>query len=282
MDKIYVETDRYEQTREYKICPRTGEKIYKDLSLLDYKTGEFMSPQYCFATDCSSVKKIAEFKTCEYDGRRISYACEAERRVKEDEIRRQNYKDAKKNELYHRFMDSAESAKNFDYPLFVKKSETLNKMILRTARPIRELTLNPYLEDGESFIVYFIKDGAPYKIQMVHDLCGAVSKSLKDLYEDPGCMVGYVRIFDNEYGITLLIALRIMHKLDVSKMLSLDDPVYVSSTAIKRYLDASYGITWRDFKKILEKHLEITEIENGGNTIYLKPELDEIIRRDMR
>ena len=47
-----------------------------------------------------------------------------------------------------------------------------------------------------------------------------------------------------------------------------------------KYIEAAYGWDWLEFKKIRARHLKMTEIFSGGKAIYIKQELDEIIRRE--
>lgn len=71
-----------------------------------------------------------------------------------------------------------------------------------------------------------------------------------------------------------------IHNMDVKSLIHYNNPVYVQSTAIGKYIDAMYGWDWVSFKKAMARHLEMTEIVNYGNIIYIKQELDEIIRRE--
>lgn len=76
------------------------------------------------------------------------------------------------------------------------------------------------------------------------------------------------------------VRIRLIRDMDVTSILHHDNPVYIKKTGIIKYLEAVYGLGKTDFNKIKKKHLELTEISNHGNVIYLKSEIDQIIRRE--
>ena len=69
---------------------------------------------------------------------------------------------------------------------------------------------------------------------------------------------------------------------DVKNILHADNPVYLKRRDVGKYIDAAYGWEWMDFQKLRNQYLTMTEIVNFDNIIYIKQELDEIVRRDER
>lgn len=80
----------------------------------------------------------------------------------------------------------------------------------------------------------------------------------------------------------IIVCLRIKYHMDVNYILHHDNPVYIKASGIEKYMAAAYGLKPFHIKKMLKKNIEITAINNFGNIIYIKQELDEIIRKESK
>ena len=76
----------------------------------------------------------------------------------------------------------------------------------------------------------------------------------------------------------VVVNLRMKHNLDIKNVLHDDNPVYVKKRTMARYIDATYGWDWVTFEKARKRYGELTAIVNFDNVVYVKQELDEVVK----
>ncbi len=245
---------------KHKICPLTG---------------DVMASWVCESNDCSNVS----FDRYDYVH---GMKCYCERDIEEakkhyEALQNKFQKDKERKE---KMLESLRSAKQIDYEQIDDYCKELDKILLRsTLKFDKQLSIMPFVDKDESRLMYLIKDGSVEDIVMTGNVLITLNK-WKNKLTDP----------ESDYSFSMLtvpasltdvvqVNLYIRHKFDAIKILKYDNPVYISKTALAKYIDNVYGWKWCTWKKARERHLELTEIVNGDNLIYIKQEIDEIVRR---
>ncbi len=237
-------------------------------------TGEVSTGWVCESSDCSKVSKD---KYIYVYG--IECYCKEDIRKANEQYKALQNKFQKDKERKEKMLESLRSAKQIDYEQIDDYCKELDKILLRsTLKFDKELSIMPFVDKDESKLMYLIKDGTVEDIVMTGNVLLTLNK-WKNKLTDP----------ESDYSFSMLtvpasltdvvqVNLYIRHKFDAIKILKYDNPVYISRTALAKYLENVYGWKWCTWKKAREKHLELTEIVNGDTLIYLKQEIDEIVR----
>ena len=246
-------------SNEKKICPLTGEP----------PSGRFIE---CYLSDCKRVGP----NTCgTLYGK--EYRCDAEKNM----IKYEHDKEIKKAMEKERFQDSLIRARKTDINQFFHYCNTIDRNMIKRRQEYKEnMSINPYHQPEDKCLVYLFEGEKVVEISCVDNLFSFMSSRFERLRSsDPA---GAICVCDvpGYLSDAINVRLRLLHNMDVSGVLYYDNPVYIKSRALTKYISTVYGMTWYEFKKLHERHLEITEIVNFDNIIYIKQELDDIIQRE--
>ena len=256
---IYADDDDYRM--KPKICPLTGGRVIPEHHEWD-----------CLVYDCSDVDPE---KWSILHGHR--YRCEAER----VQIEKWHEGRLKAAETYKRLSNSLESSRKINIDEFYEYCNNLDKEMIESRQQYSEnMVVNPYHEPGDKCLIYMFEDDEVVEISVVENLFSYLGTRFDRLRSETvkcemsSCAVpGYMAEAIN-------VRLHLEHKMDVKSILHNDNPVYIKARNMGKYIEAAYGWDWLEFKKVRDRHLEMTEIVNYDNIIYIKQELDEIIRRE--
>ncbi len=243
-----------------KVCPLTG-GIIRDIDHYE-----------CITYDCADASRD---KWSLLYGHK--YHCPYEKKAIEDWHERQE----KAKKYYSKLVDSLDAVRAIDLDEFFDTCKTIDEQMIRDKQEYNENWLiSPYREEDEKFFVYLFKDDEIEKISLTENVLNFMATrysefSKKENHYAMSCCTLPKLIAD-----AVNVNLQIKYNMDVTKVLAADNPVYIAASAAGKYIDAAYGWKWVDFKKALARHLETTEIVNYGRIIYIKQELDEIIRRE--
>lgn len=242
-----------------KICPLTGEE-----------------PSFehfgCYYTNCSDVSPD---KWNTLYGQK--YRCELERNQIEGEHKREVRAAQVLNNIYN----SLEQARRINLDQFFHYCNDIDcDMVKNRQEYTKELRICPYHEPEDKILVYIFEDDKVVEISIVDNIFSFMASRFNALRSQNPKGAFNCCVIPGELAGAVNVRLHLQYKMDVSAILKYDNPVYLKSRVLNKYVGAAYGLTWYDFKKIHESHLEITEIVNYENIIYLKPELDEIILRE--
>ena len=245
---------------EHKICPLTGEKAESWL---------------CERSDCSGVSRdnftVVHGVEC--------YCAEDRRRAN---IERNVYKEReyKRNLEREKMLSSLQSARQMDYKELDDYCRGLNRTLMADVhRYDKDLSIKPYIAEGEHKVMYLIKEGTVEGISVTDNVFGILYKWKAKLAEPDGGYSFSMHDIPADIADVVQVNLYLRHGLDVSRVLKYDNPVYVNKKSLGRYIETVYGWKWPTFKKARAMHLEMTEIVNGETLIFIKQEIDEIVRR---
>ncbi len=261
MDQYKYTVGRTTSGDEIKICPLTR------------KTPNFEEDSYdCYELDCSA---ISSEKWELLHGHRCH--CPVERQ----KIERWFEKQEKVKKEFQRLSGSLDVVRSIDLDEFYQTCAEIDRELIENRQEYNEkLLICPYHEDDEKLLVFLFEHDEVVKISLCENIFSFMSSRFNDFSnKDNQCAISCCSIPAYIAG-AVSINLHLKHKLDASKALHYDDPVYISENGMGKYIEAAYGWDWLEFKKIRARHLEMTEIFSGGKAIYIKQELDEIIRRE--
>ncbi len=246
-----------QQDYESKICPLSGEEIGP----------ECYFPE-CRFNNCSNVSK----STAYYIYGHI-YHCDYEKRVIEDWHERQ----MKAAELYKRMNLSLETARTINIDDFFSYCDSLDKEMVNNRQTYnRDMMINPYHDPDEKCLIYIFENDEINEISVV-DNPFVFLGSRFDRIKNGSLSICAVPAYMAE---AINVRLHLQYKMDVKAILHNDNPVYIKARNIAKYVEAAYGWDWLSFKRVRDRHLEMTEIVNYENIIYIKQELDEIVRQE--
>jgi hypothetical protein len=256
-----VEYDCYGQKIIPKYCPLTGERILG---------GD--SPNECIYEDCSAVKEDVKYLLYGH-----AYRCKLEKRS----IEVWHEKREKAAALYKRLNQSLTVAQTIDVDKFFAYCDSLDKEMIETRQEYcRDMILNPYHEPDEKCLIYLFEDDRIVEI-LLGDNPYSLLSNRYDWLTDPSRKIA-VNCCSVPTSVADAINVRVHlnHGMDVKAILHADNPVYIKARSIGKYVDAVYGWEWLTWKRVRDRHLELKEIVNYDNILYIKPQLDEIIRRE--
>lgn len=259
-EKIDVEYELIRNETRSKICPLTGERVYDHSELA------------CLRTDCSLV---AENRYQTLYGYR--YRCAVEKKNIEEEHARQ----LKRAEYYRKLGDSLEAVRGINLEEFFELCNRLDHEMIESRQEYSgDMSLNLYHDEENKCLVYRFEDDAVAEISVTDNpfsYFGAKFEAIRSSEKKGAiscCAVpGYLADAIN-------VNLQLKHKMDVKGILHHDNPVYIKARGMGKYIEAAYGWDWLQWKRVRDQHLEMAEIVNFDNIIYIKQELDEIIRRE--
>lgn len=226
----------------------------------------------CLEIDCDKVKH--ERWGLLYGQK---YRCEVERMKIESFHKRQ----LKAAEEYRRLNNSLGVARSINLDRFFTFCDELDRIMIQNRQKYsKEMIICPYLDHEKKFLVYRFENDKAVEITYTRNIL----KCLGTRFEKLNDQIDAVSYFSVPCCMAeaILVCLYIKHNLDAKYILHHDNPVYIKKSGLKKYVDAVYGLTRFDLEKLLAEHLEITEINNHQTIIYIKQELDEIIRREYK
>lgn len=243
-----------------KICPLTGETISPEHG--DYE---------CLTHNCRNVSK--EKWEILYD-RKVH--CEKERK----DVKRVHEERIKKIMETKLLRESLETAKTINVDEFFRYCDIIDEMMINKLQDYSpNMLINPYHAEGEKCLIYLCEGMTVSEISVVDNVFNYLGTRFNK-YKEHGmnfsvscCRVpGYLAEAIN-------VRLHLQYKMDVKSILHNNNPVYIKARSIGKYVKSVYGYEWWEFKNIRNRHLELTEIANYDNVLYIKQEIDEIIRR---
>jgi len=243
-----------------KICPLTGKEIneFEHYSCFSYKCDDAKPDKYEYIFGCR-------------------YRCGYEKQILEERHQKQ-LEIARRNDIMR---ESHDIARSIDLDEFYEYCENINiKMYENRMSYDRKMILYPYHESYEKAFIYFFEGDEVKEMSVVDNICNYIAVRFDKLRCRENNTSISIEIVPDYLADALNIYQHLKRKRDVRIILKYDNPVYIKARFIAKYLDAVYGWNWQKFTEIRAKHLELTEIANYDNVIYLKPEIDEIIRRE--
>ncbi len=255
----YADEDDYRM--KPKICPLTGERVIPELHDFD-----------CLIYNCSAV---APDRWSLLYGHK--YRCEWER-TKIEEWHERRVKTA---ETYKRLSDSLETARKIDIDEFFRYCDDLDKDMVESRQQYSpDMIICPYHAPGDKCLLYLFEDGVLVEISVSDNIFAQLGRRFDRLTsETVKCEISCCDV-PGYMADAINVRLHLEHNMDVKAILHHDNPVYIKSKGIAKYIDAAYGWDWLTFNRMRARHLEMTEIPNYDNVIYIKQELDEIIRSE--
>lgn len=253
-----IEMDDYRMRP--KTCPLTRERV--DPVHHDYD---------CLKYNCNGVEPD---KWSLLYGRR--YRCGLER----DEIERWHERQLKAAKMYRRLNDSYESTRKINVDEFFEYCDKLDKEMIESRQQYaQDMVISPYHDPEDKCLLYLFENDELVEISVAENIFAHIGRRFDQLRSDKvKCEISCCAV-PGYMAEAISVRLHLEHKMDVKAILHNDNPVYIKARGIAKYIDAVYGWDWLEFKKVRDQHLEMTEIVSYDNIIYIKQELDEIIRR---
>lgn len=180
-----------------------------------------------------------------------------------------------------KWINSLDAARKINIEQFYSDCNQTNDILLANRQEYnREMVIPLYLEQGKKFIVYIMEQDAVKEISVTQNLPLFIGQRLHDIVrKENGMAVSYYPIAECMAD-TIKTRLHLQHGLHENVIVQIDSPVYVMKRRLKEYIEAAYGIDWKLVRALIKKHYELTEIGNFDFTIYIKQELDQIIRME--
>ena len=253
----------YDREKEEKICPLTGKLVDDSLA---YRS-------YCLFDDCSHVDEDKRYYLHGH-----AYHCR-----KEKDLIEKWYEDLLKDaEKYRKLNMSLDIARKIDIDSFFAYCDNLDEIMVKgKQRYNKDMLINPYHGPDEKCLIYLFEDDNVIEISVTENPFSFIGIRRFDRLKNGGdrsainiCAVpAYLADAIN-------VRLHLQYKMDVKSILHDDNPVYIKKKKVGGYINAVYGWDWVTFKKALDMHLEMTEILNYDNILYIKQELDDIVRSE--
>lgn len=240
------------------ICPLTGKEITDEDDYI------------CLYSDCRNVKEDMYYPLFDSE-----YRCDLEKdriRLKQNQIMRF------KNKIT-RNTDGYEKSKDVDHTLYLKKCAEYQNYIETTKMNYKDMIIKPFCEEGETNVVVSYKGEQVTKVVKTDCLFSALSNLYNAADDKEQWSVGIVKV-EEEFATVLQAYLCLEYGLNVTSTIKIDNPVYIKSTDIYKYVDVVYALEPHQLKKILQKNLWITEKVNSNYIVYIKQELDKAIRQE--
>lgn len=236
-------------------------------------TGGIKPPENeCIYYDCKNVNPEKLSFLYGY-----KYRCKLEKK----QIERWHEKLVKAEETYRKLNDSLEQSRSINIDKFYAYCNELDKKMIENRQVYSfDMLLCPYHDPNDRFLVYLFEDDEVTEISVTDNIMAYMGKRYTWLKNDKVKCEMSCSTIPALLSEAINVRMHLNHKMDVKAILHIDNPVYIKDSGLNKYIDAAYGLTWHEFKKIKDKHLEITEIVNYDKIIYVKQELDVIIRRE--
>lgn len=228
-----------------------------------------VSSYACAVNDCSHISK---------DKWNILYGCKYHCEKEKEDIERMHEKREKDKRLRQEINDSFDITRGLDHDKFHEICDEIDKeMIEKRQEYNRDMQICPYHEDDEKILMYLFEDDKPAEISIVTNIFTYMAQRyVKLLDRGVKWAISYIAI--PEYiADAINVNLHLRYKMNVASILHKDNPVYIKHRDVTKYFETVYGMDWHQFNKLKKEHLEITEITNYDNIIYLKKELDDIV-----
>lgn len=251
------DNEEYWSTNDYslEICPLTHQSITNG---------------FCLYADCNSV--TGEALGFLY-GR--PYRCALEK----ENIEKWHTDHLKEAERRVKIENSLKVAQQLNLNDFFSYCDQLaEKMFADRQEYNRTMTIMPYLEAGERFLIYVFRSEAVVRITSVKNLCSFVASIYNDLcITEENLAISYYPVKES-MSEAIVVRQYLQHGFDVRGVLHATNPIYINKSQLKALADKVYGIGWRRLKVLLKNNFDLTEIENYDDTIYIKQEIDRILR----
>lgn len=180
-----------------------------------------------------------------------------------------------------KWRNSLVEARKIEADDFFSYCDQLNEKLLESRLEYNpEMTIPVFPGEGKKFIVYVIEENTVKEISLTKNLPQFFGQRLNCFLKNAH---GFSISFDYVPELiaeTVRIRLCLQHRISdgLAVAIHTDSPVYVSKNRLKEYIEAAYGIEWRIAKSLIKRHYELTEINLFDFTLYIKQELDQIIR----
>ena len=240
------------------ICPFSGQDVDDTYSYV------------CMYCDCSNVKAD---KFYELEGKK--YRCPAEKRLIEMGIESRE----RKHNLRERLTNSYESSLGINVGEFEAGCNELNEYLVKNCAPYEDLVVKPYRCEDEVHIVYSYENGELKHIAKTENLMNMLAKYMNEAQKNNSEWSASYVLVNNQFADAIVVNLYMRYDFDVVRVLDKDNPIYIKNKDVYKYLETIYGLNHHDFKKILKNNLWMTSILNYNSVIYIKQELDQVIRR---
>lgn len=256
-DKYYVET--YEM--KHKICPLTGIEA---------------QGWVCNNVDCSNVSGKEEYDIVHG----IPCYCAEDVRRANEEYEIYQGKEQQRKIANEKMLISLQNARHIDYDKFDDYCKELDKSLMANNLKFdKNLSIKPFVDKDEHRVMYLMNNGVVEDISITSNILTTLNK-WKTKLSDPVTDYSFsMQSIPSSLVEIIQINLYLRHNIDVARVLKYDNPIYLNKKSLGKYIDAVYGWNWHTFKKARAMHLEMTEIVNGDNLIFIKQEIDEIVRR---
>ena len=173
---------------------------------------------------------------------------------------------------------SVEAGKQIDLEEMYSSCNKLDSVIKENRKDYDiNLLLNTHVEDGKAFIVYIFDEDKVCKVGYSRNLVQYTGKELKS-FTGKRFGLGYEAVPEEtiDYVVPTLL---LKNKLSLWGIIRPNNPIYITFGQLKKAAREVYGIDLRRLKKILDLQvIEITEFDTGEDLIFIKPEIDDIIR----
>ncbi len=243
-----------------KICPLDGRELSREFN---YE---------CYCTDCDKVSN---------DRWWLVYGHKCYCNVQENRLKRWYEKKQETARQYERLSSSLECARSIDIKEFYEYCDSLYKEAVETRQYYdSNMVLNPFHEPQDKCLICIFEDDKMKEIGVTENVfayLGRRNDRIKDLELKTAVSCIAVPGYMAE---AICVNFHLRNGFDVKSILHADNPVYLKRRDVGKYIDAAYGWKWLEFQKLRDQYLSMTEIVNYDNIIYIKQELDEIIRRD--
>ena len=245
---------------ESKICPLNGDNVCGD------------SCYECIYEDCRNVRKDVRYYLYGH-----TYRCQKERK----EIERWHEKRVEAAKTYKRLNQSLETARKINVGEFFAYCDSLDEEMTKNRQLYnKDMVINPYHDADEKCLIYLFENDEVVEISTVDNPFTYLSTRFDRLRDETKKFAVSCCAVPEYMSEAINVRQHLQYKMDVKAVLHNDNPVYIKARNVAKYIDAAYGWDWLSFKKVRDQHLEMTEIVNFENIIYIKQELDEIICRE--
>lgn len=258
----YYGPEYFEQTvieGEYikKVCPLTGERP---------------TNWECQLSDCAGVSSQ---NVDILHGRRFHIGCEKEKRWIEREYDRNQLVMTRRDAMIHS-LEVARAIGNLDN--FFDFCNHFDAKMIERRQSYWDFCIRPCLLPDHKHIIYLFEEEKITGIFPTDNIFNFFGSRVEQIKKPGvGISVGSVPF---DLSDAIIVRLRLCHKLNAEQVLYFDNPIYVKSKSLNEFVNSVYGIPHYVLKKMLDNHLELTEIISKGQIIYLRPEIDQMIRRE--
>ena len=242
------------------LCPLTG----KELSL--------ENNWECFEIDCSHIDANKK----EYIFGR-SYRCIHERHI----IEKWHDAQQKAAMISKRFENSLKAAREININDFYDYCENLDTLMINNKQLFSdEISVKLFHETNEKSLIYIFNADKVINIVAVDNPLLYLSKSYNLLRDTTQKYSISVCSVNETIAEAIIVKLRLRHRIEIPRNIHYGNPVYIKGKNLKKYIETAYSGDYSSFKNLLKKQLDLTEIVDSDDIIFVKQELDELIRRE--